>query len=200
MINQHNEIEAKLAADEVAVGVFCKFIFSLLPNRYECITGPDTYYRQGENVVRHREKLNCKTHELTVKRRKSNESTRDREEIDLYFSDKSAVKDVQAFLAATGFEKEFKLVKTAHIFWLNWNGVELSIVIYDVWREENGKKEMERRYIEVEAEKGSEATVAFAKKTVNEWVHILRSNYSLREPLNESLYEIYSGKRYQLVK
>jgi len=200
MIHEHNEIEAKLAADNVPISVFCKFMFSQLPTRYECVTGPDTYYRQGENVTRHRQKLNSKTHELTVKRRKSNKSTRDREEIDLHFPEKTTVEDVQAFLGATGFEKEFKLVKTAHIFWLPWNGVELSIVIYDVWRDEEGKKESCRRFIEVEAEKGSEATVVAAKKSVNEWVDIFRSNYRLGEPLNESLYEIYSGKRYQLVK
>jgi adenylate cyclase class IV len=116
MIHEHNEIEAKLAADEVLVSDFCKLMFAQMPTKYECVTGPDTYYRQGENVIRHREKKNSKTHELTVKRRKSTKSTRDREEIDLHFAHNTGVLDVRAFLAATGFEKEFQLVKTAHIF------------------------------------------------------------------------------------
>ena len=200
MISEHNEIEAKLEADDILVSDYCKYMFGTLPTRYECVTGPDTYYTNGLNVVRHREKLNSKTHELTVKRRKTSQSTRDREEIDLHFLERTGVEDVRAFLKATGFKKEFRLVKTAHIFWMTSNGVELTHVIYDVWRDDDGSISQNKRFVEVEAEKGSDSTVAHAKREVNAWVKTLGEVFGPRAPLNDSLYEIYSGKKYLTVE
>jgi hypothetical protein len=90
VISQHDEIEAKMSADGVDVAAFKAYMnkeFDVV--RYEFVQGPDRYYESGPNVVRHRIKHNVKGHELTVKRRKSTGSTRDRQEIDLHFSKKT---------------------------------------------------------------------------------------------------------------
>lgn len=212
MIDEHTEIEAKLAADEVLVAEFKRWAFGHMPVGYERISGPDAYYECGDAVVRHRQDRRDGRHELTVKRRKSAKSTRDREEIDLHFGKKTKPEDVDAFLRAISFKHAFTLVKDAHIFWLTSDGVPLTLVIYEVGRQLNDLAvEMKggelvaklvdvRHFIEVEAEKGYPGSKARAKQVVENWVSMLRSTFGLGEPLNESLYEIYSGKRYQSVR
>lgn len=202
MISEHDEIEAKLAADDVNISEFKQWM-GRDPGleRYLHIVGPDRYYESGPNVVRHREDRQDGRHELTVKRRKSDGSTRDRLEIDLHFGKKTKVADVDAFLKATGFLHVFTLVKEAHIYWVKLtDNISATYVIYDVWREgPDGKKLDVKRFIEVEAEKGSDVTSETAKRHLRVLVKGLQAQFNLAEPLNDSLYEIYSGKRYQTV-
>jgi adenylate cyclase class IV len=202
MISEHNEIEAKMAAGTVDTDRFLKWMFSQpYIERYIHVTGPDRYYENGPNVVRHREDRADGRHELTVKLRKSDGSTRDRLEIDLHFGKKTKPKDVDAFLKATGFTKVFTLVKEAHIFWVRLtDDVLTTFVIYDVWRDKgDGEKTEPHRFIEVEVEKGSDVTADTAKRHLRAQVKLLQAQFELSEPLNESLYEIYSGKKYQQV-
>ena len=198
MISEHNEIEAKMAAEGVAFDVFKRYIMETYEvERYEVVAGtPDVYYESGANVVRHR--INPGRHELTVKRRTSTGSTRDRLEVDLHFGKKTNPEDVGAFLRAVSFEEAFTICKEAHIFWARLSPqLQATFVIYDVWRaEEPGKR---RRFIEVEAEKGSPCTPETAKRHVRRCVSNLQGRFKLAEPLNDSLYELYSGKRYQSV-
>lgn len=196
MISQHNEIEAKLPADGVDIEKFKTFCREFSPDQFKFIDSPDFYYRQNKNVVRHR--VNSETsHELTVKRRKSDSSTLDRLEIDLKFADSTYASDVTAFLKATGFELEFSLRKEAHIFWFTKGSTHISVVIYDVFCE--GFRT--RRFIEVEAEKGSDVTVAQAKQRVKQWVGCIQEEFEdAQDPINQSLYEIYSGNTYQSVE
>lgn len=208
MISKHNEIEAKLAADDVTLDDFRFFMNDNNFTRYELVSGPDTYYEQGDNVVRHRMDRRDGRHELTVKRRKSADSTRDREEIDLHFDQETEPRDVDAFLKATGFVPVFTLVKVAHIYWLEVEGIPLTVVFYEVWQQEprplpcpilNQPVPGARRFIEVEAEKGADVKKGDAKAVINRWVRRFQEHLGVGEPLNESLYEIYSGKRYQSV-
>jgi adenylate cyclase class IV len=199
VISQHDEIEAKLSADNVDMMAFVNVMKSRPDlERYKYVSrSPDDYYENGTAVVRHRGKDG--SHELTVKRRKSNSSTRDREEIDLHFSPTTAHESVSAFLRATGYVKAFTLTKEAHIFWVKPTpNITLSFVIYDVWKQAEGGNA--RRFIEVEAEKGSNVTAETGKRYVREAVRQLQESFKhLGEPLNESLYEIFSGKRYSSV-
>lgn len=206
MISPHNEIEAKLlvgtAGDGYKVDVDA---FKLYVNtnyevlRYEVVGGVDDYYESGLNVVRHRKDRTAGHRELTVKKRKSAGSIRDRLEVDLYFSPKTTDDDVDAFLRATGFTHVFTLAKQAHIFWVRLSPrLNASIVIYDVQVE--GEPATNKRFVELEAEKGSTISVDRAKRYINEGVTKLRAAFTqVDEPLNESLYEIYSGKAYQTV-
>lgn len=197
MIHDHNEIEAKLDAPNVPFDAFKTYVMCLDVERYEIVSGtPDVYYESGLNVVRHR--INPGRHELTVKRRTSTGSTRDRLEVDLHFGKKTEPDDVGAFLRATGYAEAFTLVKEAHIFWVKLSPqLQATFVIYDVWKAEEPNKK--RRFIEIEAEKGSPCTPETGKRHVRTWVKNLQATFNLGEPLNESLYEIYSGKRYQTV-
>ncbi len=205
MISTHNEIEAKLSAENVAVQDFQAFIeseYEIEDNKV--IESPDGYYEQGPNVVRQRGATNDEDHELTVKLRKSDGSTRDRLEIDLHFSEETGAKDVVAFLESTGFKRVFTLTKKAYIYWVKLtNKVNASFVIYDVWQDDPTGNECRtfnrKRFIEVEVEKGSDVESDTAKRHIREQVKILQTKFNLGEPLNESLYEIYSGRRYQTV-
>jgi adenylate cyclase class IV len=195
MIHEHNEIERKLDATGVDIDAFRRWCSDRLPEKYVFVNSPDYYYNQNGNVIRHR--VNSETnHELTVKKRKSDKNTFDRLEIDLKFAPSTTAKDVEAFIKAVGFTLEFKLRKEAYIFWFQEGNTHLTVVVYDVFCE--GHKD--RRFIEVEAEKGSAVSIDHAKKRVNAWVKEIKEKFNLAgEPLNDSLYEIYTGKKYQTV-
>ncbi len=200
MICTDQEIEAKLAADNVEIAEFVKWIAKLEPVESKIVKdSPDDYYKGdvSTSVVRHRGVPG--DHELTVKRRKSGSSTRDREEIDLRFAKTTTHREVGQFLRATGYQKVFQLMKEAYIYWVKPTpNITLVYVIYDVWDTEEGSKSS-KRYIEVEAEKGSKVTPDTAKRYVREAVTEMQAKFRLGEPLNESLYEIFSGDRYSSV-
>lgn len=199
MISEHDEIEAKLAADNVSIADFQKYMAEFAGlEKYVRITSPDRYYECGPNVVRVRGRDGANDRpELTVKRRKSEGSTRDRLEVDLHFDDKTKIKDIVAFLGATGYTHSFTIEKESHIYWVKLSdNLMATFVIYDVWLQDEGKR---ARFIEVEAEKGSNVTAETGKRHVREQVKALQARFGVGEPLNESLYEIYSGKRYQVV-
>lgn len=202
MISQHDEIEAKLDAQALDMKTFIEWMLKQRDiERYEHVeNSPDDYYENGNAVVRHRGVEGA--HELTVKRRKSDSSTRDREEIDLHFDPKTSHKSVGAFLRATGYKLAFQLLKDAHIFWVRPTvNVGLTYVIYDVW-ETDGPRHYGRRFVEVEVEKGSRIQPETAKTYVRNAVKRMQAElrpYLDGEPLNDSLYEIFSGKRYSSV-
>ena len=199
-IHEHSEIEVKLPADNVDVNAFLAFCFGHRPVKYTIVSDtPDAYWEQGQNVVRHRDNTDG-THELTVKRRKSGTSIRDRLEVDLHFAPGTRVADAEAWLTQAGFSKAFTLAKTAHIFWFRQKRHRVTVVIYDVWRvAEDGKQADRRRFIEVEAEKGSDVSVEAAKRHLRAWVGMIDCEFDVGEASNESLWELYSGRRYQVV-
>jgi adenylate cyclase class IV len=199
LISEHIEIEAKLAADKVSLDDFKKFVMKLNFEQYITVTGPDSYYERGDEVVRHRMDQKDGRHELTVKKRYSDGSTRNRLEIDLHFpaTGKTKTEDVDAFLKATGYTKAFTLVKEAHIFWVKLSpSITSTLVVYSVWNEKT--PDQKRRYVEAEIEKGSDVTVETAKRQLSTLVKNMQQELGLKEPLNESLWEIFSTKRYQL--
>lgn len=211
MISQHDEIEAKMEADNVSLASFYDYMFGKVGpepqgcwelDRYEVITGPDHYYERDGAVVRHRQDRKDGSHELTVKRRKSTTSTRDREEIDLHFASKTAPESVTAFLRATGYKHVFTLTKKAYIFWVKMSpALHATVVMYDVWKTTpyDPAWAAPRRFVEIEAEKGSDVTPDTAKRHVRVAVEAMQRQLKVSAPVNESLYEIFSGKRYASV-
>lgn len=166
------------------------------------VCGPDYYYESGENVLRHRVDR-VDHHELTVKCRKSTTSTRDRLEVDLHFAPKTTPADVQKLLGAIGFKKVINLVKDARIYWVQFTkSLAVTFVLYDSWLTYEDGTEIPgttKRFIEIEAEKGSNVSHDTAKRYIRNLVEQLREKFKLGEPLNESLWEIYSGKKYKTV-
>lgn len=199
MISKHDEIEVKLPADAVAVEKFKRHIVeSVEVERFLHVEGPDCYYENGANVIRHRQDPNgC--HELTVKRRKSDRSTQDCHEIDLHMDlHLTTPADVKAFMAATGFEYQFTLVKDSHIFWARLGRDLLAtFVLYDAWRADAPQDK--KRFIEIEAEKGSPCSPETAKRHIRAWTQNLQNHLGAGDPANVRLYEMFSGKRYQIL-
>jgi hypothetical protein len=109
---------------------------------------------------------------------------------------------VGAFLRATGYAHVLRLTKNnIYIFWVKPTpNITLVYCIYDVW-DESGPSRFSKRFIEVEAEKGSNVTPETAKRYLREAVAEMQKVFKpyLGEPVNESLWEIFSGKRYSSV-
>ena len=117
------------------------------------VDGPDTYYDNGDVVIRWR--LSQDTSELTIKSRYSASNSLIREEEEIALKSKgNSVRGVLRFIRRLGFKKLFRIRKYCHIFWFK-NGLgEVSVVIYRV--RSRGKKD--RYFIEIEAEKGVDAS------------------------------------------
>ena len=165
---KHRELELKFEADTVDLEVFKKWCFGLEPEEYLHTGGPDVYYSQGPNVLRHRNNGEG-AGELTVKRRTSRKTTTDREEIDLRFAAHVTVEDVEKFLQATGWKPMFTVIKDCHMF------------------------------AEIEIHK-ADSNSPHALSTLKEWERSMHEEIPGLTRCSESLYEIYSGKRYGLVK
>src|ERR1700677_326966 len=105
MNTNHVESELKfLAPKEMTEHAFHAWVWSQrrAPIRDVTVTGTDTYYTQGTNVIRHRKSGNGQ--ELTTKCRSSSKSLIHRLEVDLFLSKDSTQEDVVAFLLASGWK------------------------------------------------------------------------------------------------
>lgn len=191
----HSEVELKFDASGVDQSSFMAFCLAHKPFRYIRAISPDVYWEQGENVVRHRHKFQGGAGELTVKRRRSKTSTQDRMEVDLTFSHETTKEDVEKFLEGSGWARCFTLKKDAHIFYFDGGSCPVTVVLYTVVME---GEDRERVFLEIEAEKGTRTSISQAKRLVRSWRRALETEFKLGKPLNDSLYEIYSGKRYHM--
>jgi hypothetical protein len=202
MISHHDEIEDKFDGAKIDLKTWLAWVLQLpsIESVEHSENTPDDYYECGDAVVRHRGIEG--QHELTVKRRKSGTSTRDRQEIDLFFSARTPHDSVGAFLRATGYKLAFRLIKdNIYIIWTKPTpNITLVYCIYDVWNEDEGRRHA-KRFVEVEVAKGSNVQPETAKRYLREAVDEMRKAFKpyLGEPLNESLWEIFSGKRYSSV-
>jgi len=195
--DKHSELELKWAADHVEPNAFRAWVTTLDPTSYITDANPDIYLCHGDNVVRHR--WGAGAGQLTVKLRKSKVSITDRVEVDLNFAPDIKPADVTAFLLAAGFKRTLTLFKTfAHVFWLEDNGSPITLALYEVEQldERTRKRINRRRFLEVESEKGSKLSDIEARHLLEDYRTLLTQQFDLKKPLTESLYEIYSGKRY----
>jgi hypothetical protein len=195
-MEKHSELELKFSAEAVDVDKFRVWCMGLNPVGYKTRAYPDNYYRNGDAVVRHRG-WPLPGGELTVKRRKSAHSIIDRQEINLRFDAETSRKDVMAFLEATGWALEFTLLKHfSHVFWFKHGEATVCVSLYEVSRADTKDT---RRFLEVEVERDSEVTEARARNLLGVWGGAAANEFDLDEPMNDSLYEVYSGRRYASV-
>lgn len=200
MQQKHSELEYKFPAECVEPHAFIGWCMSKGPESYLHVISPDVYYTQGDNVLRHRWLGGAG--ELTVKQRKSKDSTWNRLEINLHFANDTTLDDVTKFLLASGWKKCLSLIKEAHIFFFELVGKpKVSVVTYDVGRKKEGVDGLVEnyRFIEVEIENGNISTQE-AKAYLDEWRREITKWFKIKPPLNLSLFEIYTGKRYSMVK
>jgi hypothetical protein len=198
MITDCDELELKFDASKISIEDFKEFCYGLNPDSSKTVSGPDSYWTIGDAIWRHR----ADSRELTQKRRKSGVSSQDRLEMDLIYDSSMSPQFIDNFLALSGFKLEFALTKTAYISYVYKSGHKFSIVVYDVNKVgENGKLVEPRRFIEIEIDKKAAVTADRAKVLLREWKQELQKAFKeLGEPLNESLWEIYSGKLYPTIE
>jgi hypothetical protein len=153
------------------------------------IEGIDIYYGQGKNVLRHRfdgqEGLNC----LTVKKRKSKKSLRDRHEVDLKMENGPvSCADITAFLKLSGWKEMFRLRKK---YWIvdikNSSGAIVCLALYDV----SSKGRKTKRFLEAEVERHSTIGPRGGLRELKKLEGMLRDIFKLDKPVNESLFEMY---------
>lgn len=195
-VNKFRELEIKMA---VPNGVTAKDFISWIAKeanvkRYVRVTGQDVYWEKNGTVVRHR-LFGSSGAELTVKNRKSGSSTVDRVEVDLHLANQTKPEDVATFLSLLEYRPNVIITKTSHIFLVRENECDITVVFYEV-TDDTGKAPV-RAYVEVEIEKDADILISSATKILKKWQRTL--NAMKFELISDSLYEIYSGKRYQVV-
>lgn len=211
---QYSEVEHKYAADHVHVADFIEWVKSnLVGAKHTPVAGTDIYYRQGENVIRHRYPM-VGAGELTVKVRKDANTTTNRVEVDLPLAPKAEPADVERFLHYSGWLPEVTLFKTCNIYEFSHpenvstalmssatSKPSISLVIYDIHHlpSEGQVAKKRRRFIEVEVEKSAGISQMAALSALAWWDSKLREAFKLSDPMNESLYELYTEGRYRTV-
>lgn len=201
MSDPHSEIEFKWDAGHVSEDEFMAWAATQRPESYERASFPDVYYAQGDNIVRHR--WSDDAGELTVKRRKTSKSIVDRVEVDLRFAIGVKGNDVTVFLQASGWKRILTLFKVfVHVFRYRVDGAEVTIALYEVEQlcERTRKRIKTRRFLEVEVEKGSPLSDRSARLLLESYKSRLEKQFHLTSPVTESLFEIYTGRRYQIMR
>jgi adenylate cyclase class IV len=189
MIHKHTELEIKLDASDITEEQFLPWAFAKGPTQFLSVSGPDCFYRQGENIVRVRIPPDGPI-QLTVKKRRSQQSIKDRLEVELEVRKNSSLEDVDVFLTSLGFEKDLYLEKQAHIFWFK-SGKQDVVVSYYIAKCNNEA----RAFIECEVSKGSEVTLDTGKRYLKKWTDDINESFSKDlQPLNQSLYEFFKDR------
>jgi len=189
-MDRHSELERKFQAHHVDEEKFKAACMRMRPFGYKSGGGYDVYYRNGENVVRHRHSGGAG--ELTVKQRKSPDDITDRIEINLGFNEETTLADVEAFLLATGWKEDLRLSKCLnHLFWFKHGEATLAVCLYEVTANDSTC-----RFIEIEVVSDSNVSDEVARRILDVWCGVMIEELDLARPMTASLYEIYTGKRY----
>lgn len=198
MPDKYTELELKFDASNVKTEEFLEWCWSFKPTEFVLVQDAvDDYYSNGKYVQRLRHKGPGGIPELTTKLKRSEKSITDRLEVDL--KPNNSVEDIQEFIKAIGFKKEFSLVKEAHIFLLGNNKYPVTIVLYDVFKMDKDDKVDFNRIIEVEIEKNTpDISNEAGKRHLRTWEEKIKAKFNLNR-ITKSLYEIYSGSLYGVI-
>lgn len=198
------EIEIKWDARNLDRSEFNKkmrlfLVNSHFENKFKHAYGFDYYYEsETGRVARHRSGIDI--NELTVKARTSNKSTTIRHEANIKLSKDMPVTEIECALGLMGFKHSFSIYKDCDIYFIEDGKAEISIVWYTITMPQSKYKVPERTFFEIEVhnigEKESLKLLKKWEKMVAE--SLLGLNKSSIIP--ESLYEIYTGKKYRLEK
>jgi len=212
-MDPHSEVEAKFEA----TGLLPSQIQAFMDERFSehsfrRVAGIDQFWNVGGKVVRarfDRERLDKggtglpgldgervlhgpETCCLTIKARKSEASLLDRHEVDLPVGAISPY-TVTEFLEMLGGEYESALSKEYWVWIFTYplrdTSVTVCLALYDVNR--FGYDNDKRRYLEIEIEKHSECSDEVGKAELQFWIGLLKNTFTLEDPVNVSLYELY---------
>lgn len=197
---EHRELEVKLDATGLHPDDFNRWCSLRRPSQYLHTVGTDVYYRQGKNVLRHRKDPAGGPGELTVKLRTSTKTTRNRVEIDLKLAASVGADDVARFLEATGWTPVFSVVKDCHIFWFSELTPAVEAVYYCVrCFKPDGIELAPRTFVEFEIHK-ADSNHPKARSVLSDWEKAASKSLQSMPLVHESLYEIFSGERYNVTK
>lgn len=193
------EIEVKWSGDHVPRAEFNRKLKALLAlkeymYRFIRVSGPDTYFSDASGrTLRHR--ISRNTHELTAKMRIYKKSIMARKEVNVKLALDQPVEDVFELMGMLGLKKDVSITKDCDIYFIDGSTAHVSIVWYQVFVEGQDV----RTFIEVEVEGLSHQK---SMKVLRIWMKRLNEMYGLKKKhiSDDSLYEIYSGKRYHNVK
>lgn len=188
------EIEIKWNARRVRRAAFNKAMRAhLRGKKWKLVTiaGFDYYHINGPNVLRHRH--GATTNELTVKARTSNSSTTVRKEVNVKLPPSVSPVLVREMMAELGFDKILPIYKDCDIYFVKDGKYIVDIVWYRASCD--GTRRMD--LIEVEIHN---APIKTSIAMLNKWKKFLSESFGLTDfdIINDSLYEIYSGKRYRM--
>lgn len=155
------------------------------------VAGFDYYYPSKRGAPRHRH--GSITNELTIKARLSKKSTTRRREINLKLDLSTSPIQVQDFMKEMGLGKVLPIFKDCDIYFIQ----DGKYVVDVVWYRVKVDGFADRDFIEVEVH---EAPVGSSIATLNRWKKWLKQEFGITDAdiVNESLYEIYSGKKYNM--
>lgn len=183
---RHRELEFKYRADHLSLTDFKEWAAFVGGDKVFTVIGRDVYWKKGKTVVRHRQD---RKGELTIKQRTSQDSLVDRIEVDLALDPQTTPKDVSAFMEVAGYESTVSIMKTSHIFEVDVGECSLIMALYSV--KDDLKRASPAQFLEIEVSKESDITVSRAKSVLNKWQKMLEKRFTLKGPLNSSLYELY---------
>lgn len=217
---EYREIEIKVAADSVTKESFVEYVKMAYPGaKMKEVTGIDVYFRNDQgHVIRFRDSVDYK--ELTVKKRSSRHNTLNRLEIDLKIEKASNFNDVVAFINSLGFSRQMTVIKDTLIFDVEELGNEQTpkkaeydkwytphfgivpgtIVLYNAYSiNPQGIQSKNYRFIEIEVDK-AHSFDEYATNAIDKALLELRDGLAdgIDEPINQSLYEFFTGDSYML--
>ena len=99
--------------------------------------------------------------------------------------------DIDSLLLVSGWEPDLALQKDAHVFWFDDAGYSSTLSLYTV-----SDLIDKRSFIEIEIESTSEIDTETALLKLDQWKDSLTKEFDLEPPINESLYELYTGRKY----
>jgi adenylate cyclase class IV len=160
--------------------------------RFKNSKGDDVYYCNRGGVLRHRYSGDC--HELTTKGRLSFDSIKIRREINLKLAKGVDPFDVACAMKMVKFKSTTSIYKDCDIYFIDENGAEVQIVWYKT--KHSGTRGPWKRFIEVEIAGASQRK---SVRMLNRWAAIVEEMFGLspEDRSKLSLFEIYSGRRYQ---
>jgi len=190
------EIETKWNAEKIKRADFNSILVGYLgkSHKFKNAAGFDYYYlSSSKDVWRHR--ISADTNELTIKARLTSSSTKVRKEANILLAKECSVTDIAGILSLADAKMDVAVFKDCDIYFVRSGHTEISIVWYKV----KCQGFAERVFAEVEVHGLSEKK---SLKVLHRWHKIMKKLFGLTNDhiVQESLYEIYSGRRYKVRK
>lgn len=198
------EIEIKWDASQIKRDDFNFKLRSFLGSKkkkfkFKAAAGFDYYYEsESRRVARHRQGLDV--NELTIKARISGKSTTVRHEANVKLTRDMPVTEVETALNLMGFRHAISIYKDCDIYFIYQGKAEISIVWYIVTVPKSKYKVPAKTFFEIEVHNVPEKE---SLKILNDWKkNVAEKLLGLKKEniIQESLYEIYTGKRYRVEK